>query len=245
MRTRTTLGLATLAIGLLLLTAAWMLWPDPTAGEPEAIVTSLEAPTSTPTPIATPGPTEPEATTTTQIPLWQDAIATTGPGSGIEDGPAPVGLRIERLRVDSPVQPYGVNTRSGQMDVPRNVTEVAWYKHGPSPGQPGSAVLAAHVDLSDQGPGVFFNLNKLQPGDQVWVVYDDGTEASFTVSARQVYNKADLPVNAIFSRSGPAVLTLITCGGGFSESAQSYDSNVVVYAVPSDGVPPDDNGLIQ
>jgi hypothetical protein len=25
---------------------------------------------------------------------------------------------------------------------------------------------------------------------------------------------------------------LITCGGGFSESSGSYDSNVVVYAVP-------------
>jgi len=32
--------------------------------------------------------------------------------------------------------------------------------------------------------------------------------------------------------AGSPVLTLITCGGSFSESTRHYDSNVVVYAVP-------------
>jgi LPXTG-site transpeptidase (sortase) family protein len=153
-----------------------------------------------------------------------------------ERRPNPVSLEIEAIGVAAPVQPYGVNPRSGEMVVPRNVTEVAWYQHGPSPGESGSAVLAAHVDLAGQGKGVFFNLKKLEPGDSIIIGYEDGTARSFQVAGLVVYRKSELPVSAIFSRQGPPVLTLVTCGGGFSKSRQSYDSNVVVYAVPTDAV---------
>ena len=118
------------------------------------------------------------------------------------------------------------------MAVPENVTDVAWYKFGPTPGEPGSAVLAAHVDLSGQGPGVFFDLRTLDVGDAVFVDYEDGSEQAFRVIARTVYDKSELPTDVIFAKGGPAVLTLITCGGDFSRSDGSYDSNVVVYAAP-------------
>lgn len=144
----------------------------------------------------------------------------------------PQRLEIDGIAVDAPVVPYGVNSRTGQMAVPRNVSDVAWYEYGPSPGEPGSAVLAAHVDRSGQGPGVFFRLRELQPGDQVRVSYDDGAAESFVVEARVTYDKDEIPLDTVFSRQGSPVLTLVTCGGGFSESAQTYDSNVVVYAVP-------------
>jgi LPXTG-site transpeptidase (sortase) family protein len=118
------------------------------------------------------------------------------------------------------------------MDVPDNATDVAWYKHGPRPGDSGSAVLAAHVDLVNQGPGVFFDLRTLEEGDRVTVINSDGTENAFRVLARVVYDKGELPLDVIFSRQGPPVLTLITCGGDFNSRVRSYDSNVVVYAVP-------------
>ena len=151
----------------------------------------------------------------------------------------PVGLRIDSLGVDAPVEAYGIDERTGQMDVPRNVRDVAWYEHGPAPGEAGSAVLAAHVDLKSQGPGVFFDLKRLEPGDLILVTYDDGSEQWFETRARNTYQKEDLPLDVIFSREGAAVLTLITCGGGFSASNQSYDSNVVVYAVPVYATPDD------
>ena len=119
------------------------------------------------------------------------------------------------------------------MDVPDNVTEVAWYRHGPRPGEEGSAVLAAHVDLRGPGRGLFFDLDRLAPGDEVVVTYEDGSTAGFEVLARSIYLKDELPLDAIFSRNGSPTLTLVTCGGGFSQSARSYDSNVVVYAAPS------------
>ena len=118
------------------------------------------------------------------------------------------------------------------MEVPQSVSDVGWYEFGPAPGEPGSAVLAAHVDLASQGPGVFFDLRNLEPGATILVDFDDGTTATYRAEARTIYDKTDLPVEAIFAREGPPVLTLITCGGGFNRSLQSYDSNVVVYAVP-------------
>ncbi|MGB7861539.1 MAG: class F sortase [Acidimicrobiia bacterium] len=150
--------------------------------------------------------------------------------------PAPVGLVVDSITVDAPVAPFGINDRTGQMAVPHNVRDVAWYEFGPSPGEGGSAVFAAHVDLAGQGPGVFYRLSELSPGDSIAVTFDDGTTREFVVRARVTYEKNELPLETIFSREGSPVLTLITCGGGFSRSEQRYDSNVVVYAVPS-GVP--------
>jgi hypothetical protein len=94
--------------------------------------------------------------------------------------------------------------------------------------------LAAHVDLRNQGPGVFFDIRDLEPGDLVEVTFDDGSQQGFEVTATATYPKTELPLDAIFSRSGPAVLTLITCGGAFDPDASRYDSNVVVYATPAD-----------
>lgn len=144
----------------------------------------------------------------------------------------PIWIRIDSIDVASEINGYGINPRTGQMDVPNNVTEVGWYEYGPSPGEDGSAVLAAHVDLASRGPGVFYSLGDIEAGAIVVVGFDDGTSQRFQVQARTSYLKDELPLDSIFSRSGPSVLTLITCGGGFNASVSGYDSNVVAYAVP-------------
>lgn len=148
----------------------------------------------------------------------------------------PVALRIPALDQEAEIIPVGVED-NGDMEVPDNVRQVAWYRYGAAPGEPGSAVLAAHVDLRGQGPGVFFELRTLDPGNLVYVEFDDGTSETYLTRARAVYEKAELPTDAIFRRVGPPVLTLITCGGDFNRSQRAYDSNVVVYAVPLDTVP--------
>jgi len=195
-------------------------------------------------------------TSTTSVPL-QSAPTTTVPAVSAVDEPGPTGsvpqftvgrypeghnripvaLRIPAIDVAAPVSPAGVEA-NGDMEVPGNVAEVGWYKYGPAPGESGSAVLAAHVDLARQGPGVFFDLRTLEPGDVILVDFDDGTTETYRAEARTVYEKTELPIDVIFSREGPPVLTLITCGGGFNRNIGSYDSNVVVYAVPDGAASP-------
>lgn len=227
-------GIASIAAGIVLAVVAFVTFSgiDPSeVGQAEAIEQSLmSSSTTTPTTLET-SATEPEQ----PDPLWQESINIS---HGNPERPIPASLTIERIGVKADIDPYGVNARSGEMDVPRNVEDVAWYQHGPSPGANGSAVLAAHVDLTGQGPGVFFDIKKLNPGDFIEIEYEDGSQQGFVVEARSTYLKDELPLEAIFSRSGPPVLTLITCGGGFDSSVSRYDSNVVVYAAPIEGSNP-------
>lgn len=170
-------------------------------------------------------------TTTAPTPLWaanETSLLTDVEPSGI---PSPTRLIIGALDLDAPIGSYGVDA-NGQMDVPDNITEVGWYEYGPSPGESGSAVLAAHVDLRGPGRGLFYDLGDLGVGERIYVEYEDGSMTEFGVVARTTYLKSELPLEVIFSRSGDPVLTLVTCGGGFSQSERSYDSNVVVHAVP-------------
>lgn len=186
-------------------------------GTPGAQTGRLDEPATAETP--------PTTMTTLPTPLWQPNLERDGARI-----PQPVGLRIDAIGVAADVVPRGVDPETGQMDVPDNVSDVAWYQYGAAPGQPGSAVLAAHVDLSGQGPGVFFHLDDLEPGDVIHVALDDGADLAYTVVARTTYPKKSLPLDVIFSEEGPAMLTLVTCGGDFDTSTSRYDSNVVVYS---------------
>lgn len=223
---RRRVGIASIAAGIALAVIAAVMFfgiDPPEVGETGVAEQSLTtSTTAAPAPIAT-NQTEPEQ----PVPLWQESVNISH-GDGV--GRIPTTLTIDEIGVKADIDPYGVNGRTGEMDVPRNVEDVAWYEHGPSPGADGSAVLAAHVDLTGLGPGVFFDLKKLNPGDLIEVGYKDGSQQTFVVEARTTYLKNELPLEAIFSRMGPPVLTLITCGGGFDSSASRYDSNVVVYA---------------
>ncbi len=208
---------------------------DTDAGDVEAIESSL-VPTAT-LPIA-PSVVEPVEVTPPapgdEIPMVEANQVSSLDQLAEVTTRTPIGLEIESLGVSAEIAGYGINAQTGQMDVPDNVREVGWYQHGPAPGEPGSSVLAAHVDLKSQGPGVFFDLKTLDPGELINVTFDDGSTQRFQVKARNTYLKDELPLEVIFSRGGAQVLTLITCGGGFSPSAESYDSNVVVYAMPLD-----------
>jgi hypothetical protein len=98
--------------------------------------------------------------------------------------------------------------------------------------EPGSAVIAGHVDYNGR-PGVFFALDRLDPGAIVDVVHQDGSTHSWRVVARRQYVKSELPTDLLFARTGAPTLTLVTCGGLFDASRRSYRDNVVVFAVPA------------
>jgi hypothetical protein len=235
-------GLLLVASGFLICVVSIGWWqltrPQVEAGDAPSVERALTTPTTTALSADPVAPPQTETAPQTEAaPLPTPPLPTiprfTISEQAQRDDRVPVGLQIPALEVEAPIVPVGVES-NGDMEVPDSVSDVGWYKHGSAPGQPGSAVLAAHVDLASQGPGVFFDLRTLEPGDVIYVVFDDGTSDAFRAEARTIYGKTELPVDAIFSRQGSPVLTLITCGGGFNRSLQSYDSNVVVYAVPLD-----------
>lgn len=142
----------------------------------------------------------------------------------------PVRVLVPAIGVDAPVSPAGVEGERRELDVPDDARSVVWYRHGPSPGEPGSAVLAGHVDLGG-ARAVFYRLRELKPGMRVVVAYDDGSRAAFRVVARRLYDKDRLPP-LVFRAGGRAAIALITCGGSYDAESRSYRGNTVVFAVP-------------
>jgi sortase (surface protein transpeptidase) len=113
--------------------------------------------------------------------------------------------------------------------VPADFTLAGWYKHGPTPGEPGPAVIAGHID-SYHGPAVFSRLSALQPGGLVRVAEQDGLVAVFRVYAVGQYPKTAFPTSQVYANTNSPELRLITCGGAFDNRIHSYTDNVVVYA---------------
>lgn len=149
----------------------------------------------------------------------------------------PAVLELPARGVTAPVDAVGTDP-SGGMVIPEQVRTVGWWAPGVLPGgSAGSAVISGHVDSRTQGVGVLSVLPQLAEGEPVLVRDAGGRTAAFRVAARREYGKYDLP-RAVFSREGTPQLVLITCGGRFDPAARSYESNIVVYAVPDPDAPP-------
>jgi sortase (surface protein transpeptidase) len=116
----------------------------------------------------------------------------------------------------------------GTITVPGTADEVGFYTGGPSPGQLGPAVLAAHVD-STKGPGIFYRLGAVKVGDTVRVSRADGSTTTFAVDKVASYPKDQFPTEEVY-RGGfdQSEIRLVTCGGTF-DKVKHYLDNVVVF----------------
>jgi sortase (surface protein transpeptidase) len=145
----------------------------------------------------------------------------------------PVALTIPAIGVRTPLERLG-RTPEGTLQVPVSTTVAGWYTGSPRPGEIGSSIIAGHID-SAQGPGVFFRLRLLRPGDLVYVRRSDRTLVVFRVYAERMYPKNGFPTGRVYGPTPDAELHLISCGGVFDQATGSYLSNVVVYAAQISG----------
>ncbi|WP_020635031.1 class F sortase [Amycolatopsis alba] len=142
---------------------------------------------------------------------------------------SPVRLAIPAIGLDQAgLIPLALGA-AGELQPPGRFSDVGWYEGGPVPGDPGPAVLAAHVD-SRSGPAPFFRLRDLRSGDEVRVTRSDGADVVFRVDSVQRYPKSEFPTQAVYGPAPGNALRLITCGGSFDPAKRSYRDNVVVYA---------------
>lgn len=144
----------------------------------------------------------------------------------------PVTLSIPAIGVtDSPILDMGIGADGLVETPPLNDTKSSgWYDRSPTPGELGPSILLGHVDSAANGPSVFYDLGKLQPGDDIEVAREDGTIAVFKVEGVREYSKAEFPTRTVYGNLDHAGLRLITCGGAFNESSGHYESNVIAFA---------------
>ena len=141
---------------------------------------------------------------------------------------APVSLTIPGIGVSTRLIRLGL-TKSGALQVPPVTSVAGWYTGSPRPGDIGSSIIIGHID-SLKGPGVFFRLRLVRPGQRVYVRESDGKLAVFKVIAVHMYLKAAFPTATVYGATPNAQLRLITCGGTFDPATGHYLSNVVAFA---------------
>ena len=148
--------------------------------------------------------------------------------AGARLGGSPVRIGIPAIKVTADVTRLGLN-HDGTVEIPEDPDDAGWYRKGPKPGEPGSAVILGHLD-SKVGPAVFYRLKNLVPGDQIAVGLDGGTVAHFQVARVAHYAIEDFPRRKVYaSTPDRPALNLVTCGGKYDREAGGYQSNVVVY----------------
>lgn len=148
------------------------------------------------------------------------------PKPATRTAPLPVALQIPAIGVRTGLTRLGL-TQQGTLQVPSSPSVAGWYTGSPRPGEIGSSIIAGHID-SYRGPGVFYRLRELRPGNQIYVRQADGRYAVFRVTAVHQYPKAHFPAAAVYGPVPDAELHLITCGGTYDYARHNYLSNIVV-----------------
>lgn len=177
-----------------------------------------------------PGPSSPDGSTTPSpaaAPAPSVASADFGP---IMAPSPPVALSIPSigLRTEGLIELN--RDKNGKLEAPEDFDRAGWYAQGPTPGEFGPSVIAAHVD-SRRGPAVFYRLGSVKKGAEVSVVRKDGSTARFVVDKVARYSKKDFPTATVYGDTkGRAELRLITCGGAIDQTTGHYVDNIVAFA---------------
>ena len=145
----------------------------------------------------------------------------------------PTMVTIASLDVQAPIDAVGL-LAGGGLAVPDDAARIGWFApvgFELAPGDPGTAVLAGHRDSRRTGPGAFHGLADIGPGARIVVQHADGRVSDWEVERSVLAPRDALPVDELFTRSGPPRLALVTCGGAFDAARRRYSHNVIVYAM--------------
>lgn len=146
-----------------------------------------------------------------------------------EPGSRPSILEIKKLNIKAKFEYVGI-TKNGDMGVPKNPQNVAWYKLGKVPGEIGSAVVAGHFGWLNGKPAIFDKLHLLKRGDEIMVENENGQQLKFVVKLIKSYMQGENPPEVFNSNDGLAHLNLVTCQGEWDKQNKSYPKRLVVFS---------------
>jgi hypothetical protein len=225
------------AIGLVVAVVAGLVLVLQVRGDADAdlAVPTTAAPSVTSAPVtADAAPTTEEAEATSAQPS-ETAAPSTPPAPtsapAAQGQVAPSWISIAAGGVDGALQPQGL-AADGTINPGRG--QIIWFTGSDrvSPGQVGTAVIAAHVTWEGQADA-FVNLPSVGVGDVVTVGYTDGSSSSFTVTSTAAVDKDQL--SRSLSVWGPHPdrprLAIITCDPALGYQSDGHtEANFVVIA---------------
>ncbi len=140
-------------------------------------------------------------------------------------------IRIAKAGVNNRVVRVGVKS-DNELRAPNNIHDVGWYENSSKPGQPGAALMDAHVHGPTK-PGAFYNLKILNVGDEIEVERGDGSKLKYKVVATESvpYQQVDMAKMMRPYTNSKQGLNLITCGGAYNKTTKTYEQRTLVYAI--------------
>lgn len=138
-------------------------------------------------------------------------------------------IEIPSIGVSGCIQKVGVDEKNA-IAVPTNIHVAGWYINSPLPGEKGVSVIDGHV-LGQYDDAIFAGLKNVKAGDMIRIEFGDSSKKEFLVEDSHSY-----PVNEVMDHLFSPLegidsqLTLITCGGTFDRTSQTYDQRIIVRA---------------
>ncbi len=189
------------------------------------IMASLWPRTAAITPAAPNQPTQPSAVNPAQKTSEQKS-AYTVPANH------PRQLIIPKLAIDANILPVGL-LKDGSIDAPKTAWDVGWYNASGLPGlvANGALVIDGHVNDAYNQPGIFYQLDSLVPGDQLQIQRGDGQLFTYSVVKVEQKPTAQVDMAAVMRplTPGKEAVNLITCGGTYIKSQQTYSDRILVF----------------
>ena len=151
----------------------------------------------------------------------------------------PVWMYIPAINVDAEIQPTETDYERNTMDLVHSGSIISWWKVSAIPGNSGNAIFASH-NIWNERNGQLHDLDTLEIGEVMEIMYDDGSSRVFKLESVFVYLLATAPADIIMDLRGDSRATLITCKGPFNYSTGTSDNRIVAIFKPeSDFVTPD------
>jgi len=169
---------------------------------------------------------------------WDNAALSPVVATSTEAPPlaSPTRVVAPTVGVDAEVGATGIGP-AGELAVPDDFDRAFWFEGSAVPGEPGVSVLVGHID-DESGPAVFYPLERLKVGEEIFIPRSDGVTARYTVTELKIFPKGRFPTERVFGTGSGPGLRLITCIGRFDRKRQTYLDNLVVFAAPAEPVEP-------
>ena|GEM_PF-1445689 len=180
-------------------------------GDPASVAQAQDA-SSAPAP--TPAPVEPRAT------AW------------------PARLLIPALAVDAPIEDTGYDDTE-TMEIVASPHIISWLREGPIPGNEGNAILGGHNRWSGVDGDLLY-LDEMAIGDEMEILYADGSRMTFLLESVFVYPLAFADADRIMDLEGEPRVTVITCKDPYNPAIGTSDNRIIaIFKEESDFVFPD------
>jgi sortase A len=119
---------------------------------------------------------------------------------------------------------------NGQIATPDNIFDTGWYDGSAKPGQAGAMFIYGHVS-SWTADGIFYNLKKLKPGDDITITRGDNQIFTYQVVTSKIYPYMNVDMSAVLSPVNPSIpgLNLMTCTGQVISGTSEFNERLVVF----------------